>query len=184
MNVNKWGPSGWIFLHSITFNYPLNPNNQDKINIKNFFLSTANILPCKYCRQSFLIYIKYIPIDLFLESRESLVFWLYKIHQLVNQKIFKPNANIRDVIIKYENMRAKCGTMKRNNDNNKKYKSCQNKQHIIDEIHIQNFIQNTQKYQKIIQPLIKKLYSSNENPNKDFLKHKHYIYNIIYNYNE
>ena len=22
MNVNKWGPGGWVFLHTITFNYP------------------------------------------------------------------------------------------------------------------------------------------------------------------
>ena len=31
---------------------------------------TGSILPCKYCRDSFKIYTKYIPIDQFLESRE------------------------------------------------------------------------------------------------------------------
>ena len=31
MNVNKWGPSGWIFLHTITFNYPEKPTKQLKL---------------------------------------------------------------------------------------------------------------------------------------------------------
>ena len=33
MNVSKWGPGGWVFLHSITFNYPLDPENEDKLNV-------------------------------------------------------------------------------------------------------------------------------------------------------
>ena len=37
MNVNKWGPGGWDFLHSITFNYPLEPNDLDKKIYSDFF---------------------------------------------------------------------------------------------------------------------------------------------------
>ena len=37
MNVNKWGPGGWVFLHTITFNYPLKPTLADKENYRNFF---------------------------------------------------------------------------------------------------------------------------------------------------
>ena len=29
-NTNTWGPSAWIFLHTITFNYPINPTENDK----------------------------------------------------------------------------------------------------------------------------------------------------------
>ena len=30
MNPKFWGPHGWIFLHTVTMNYPKEPNNQDK----------------------------------------------------------------------------------------------------------------------------------------------------------
>ena len=43
MNVSKWGPGGWIFLHSITFNYPLEPTDLDKNNYKIYFNSLKNI---------------------------------------------------------------------------------------------------------------------------------------------
>ena len=76
MNVNKWGPGGWDFLHSITFNYPLEPTENDKKIYSDFFKSIGNILPCKYCRDSFKIYYKYLPIDHFLDSREGITYWL------------------------------------------------------------------------------------------------------------
>ena len=85
MNVNKWGPSGWNFLHTITFNYPLNPTKDDKEIYSNYFKLVGSILPCKYCRESYQIYYKYFPIDPFLDSREGVCYWLYKLHGL-NQK--------------------------------------------------------------------------------------------------
>ena len=107
MNVNKWGPGGWTFLHTITFNYPLEPENDDKNRYKNFFSSVSEMLPCKYCRDSFKTYIKFIPIDEFLESRIGVTYWLYRIHQLVDEKVFKKNDSFENVIRKYENFRAK-----------------------------------------------------------------------------
>ena len=45
MNVNKWGPGGWEFLHSITFNYPLEDevNSTHQENYRNFFKSIGKI---------------------------------------------------------------------------------------------------------------------------------------------
>ena len=37
MNPKIWGPGGWLFLHSITLNYPENPTENDKMYHKNFF---------------------------------------------------------------------------------------------------------------------------------------------------
>ena len=36
MNVSKWGPGTWVFLHTVVSNYPLDPNDEDKNRIKNF----------------------------------------------------------------------------------------------------------------------------------------------------
>ena len=37
MHPEIWGPSGWIFLHTITFNYPINPTPEQKIKHKELF---------------------------------------------------------------------------------------------------------------------------------------------------
>ena len=79
MQTIQWGKAMWIPLHAITFNYPINPTKEDKDKYKNYFTLTGTILPCKYCRESYITYSKYIPIDSFLDSREGVVYWLYVI---------------------------------------------------------------------------------------------------------
>ena len=108
MNVNNWGPPGWLFLHCITFNYPEIPSESDKLRYKNFFENISDILPCKYCRDSYKIFIKYHPIDCFLDSRVGVCYWLFRIHNLVNKKLNCNNDKFIDVVKKYESFRAKC----------------------------------------------------------------------------
>ena len=182
MNVNKWGPGGWDFLHSITFNYPL----EDEVesvhleNYRDFFKSLGNMLPCKYCRESYLIYYKYIPIDKFLDSREGVVYWLYKIHELINEKIFKPNASLEDIVRKYEDMRAKCGKMSRDGDKDKQYKTCQAKPNLIDQEYLTNFLNKANSYESIFEEFKNKLYASDENPNKKLDENPNKKYHVNY----
>ena len=62
MNTTFWGPSGWEFLHTLTFIYPIKPSYNDKVKMQKFMTSIEYILPCKYCRTSFTKYIKTLPI--------------------------------------------------------------------------------------------------------------------------
>ena len=87
MNTTFWGPSGWKFLHTLTFIYPENPSFSDKVKMREFMNSLYLILPCKYCRASFLKYSNSLPIDEHLESRNMIIEWLYKIHNKVNKKL-------------------------------------------------------------------------------------------------
>ena len=87
MNTTFWGPSGWQFLHTITFIYPESPTFSDKVKIRELMYSLSFILPCKYCRLSFTKYIKSLPIDNYLDSRQLIVEWLYKIHNKINKKL-------------------------------------------------------------------------------------------------
>ena len=45
-----WGPLVWTTLHTISFNYPVHPTNEDKKHYKDFIYSLRYVLPCKYCR--------------------------------------------------------------------------------------------------------------------------------------
>lgn len=87
MNTTFWGPSGWKFLHTLTFIYPEKPSSTDKTYMRNFMQILPAILPCKYCRASFAKYSKSLRIEQFLNSRESLIEWLYKMHNKVNKKL-------------------------------------------------------------------------------------------------
>ncbi len=117
--TNVWGPPAWVFLHSVTFGYPENPDEFDRINgnrigstkerYRLFFENLMYTLPCKYCRQSYSQYYASNPIR--LESRAELTRWLYDIHNLVNTKLEKPykdKITFEDVQDRYESYRAAC----------------------------------------------------------------------------
>ena len=103
---------------------------------------------------------------------------IHYFHQIYNpddliQKVYKNNTPFSDIIKKYETYRASCGTISKDGDLNRKYKSCQNnspKQ--IDLDYLNNFIQKAKTYDNYINIRINQLISSPENPNKKLLKFK------------
>ena len=93
MDTKFWGPGGWVFLHTITFNYPekIDESNKDHVSkrryTKELMENLQHTLPCKYCRRSFKKFLKRLPIDDHLEGRAKLTYWLYQIHNMVNEKL-------------------------------------------------------------------------------------------------
>lgn len=100
---NLWGLESWSFLHNITFNYPLKPNNQEKNNYYKYFKYLGNILPCSECKNHYNNLFKYINIKLFLDDRYSLIWWLFIIHNLINKKLNKNIYNFKQLITRYHN---------------------------------------------------------------------------------
>ena len=85
MEPNVWGPHAWIFLHSITLNYPENPSEKDKLEIMDFFHKLPNVLPCQTCSHHFKDNLKKYPISKRVHSKKELVEWLIDIHNEVNK---------------------------------------------------------------------------------------------------
>lgn len=83
MDTRFWGPPAWILLHTLAFNYE--PKYKDEYNI--FFSNLQYVLPCIYCRVSYIEYIESLPISLHLSSRDEIFSWLYQIHNKVNDKL-------------------------------------------------------------------------------------------------
>jgi len=112
MQTRVWGPAGWLFLHSIAQNYPWEPTPEKKENYKLFFRLIGEVLPCRYCRESYQDFIKGQGTcldDSVMESRRTLTTWLYKIHNKVNKKLgYTDNPSIAQVWDKYESYRSKC----------------------------------------------------------------------------
>ena len=110
MLTSVWGPSLWHSLHTISFNYPVNPSNLEKKNYYDFFISLKNILPCRYCRENYVKNIKTIPLTMkTMKNRTSFSNWLYELHEEINKMLGKKsNLSYEDVKLRYEMFRSRC----------------------------------------------------------------------------
>ena len=133
MMTKVWGPPGWLFLNCVSFGYPYKINNSNplhknkKQDYKNFFYFLGKVMPCKYCRDSYMDFIKENPIDNSLNSRNDLTKWLYNIHNKINNKLGVPECNIPNFnIVKdiYESYRAKCKKTTKDERENNLAKGC------------------------------------------------------------
>lgn len=110
-----WGPSTWNTLHCITFNYPIEPTEEDKQHYKQFFQSLAYVLPCETCRNSYKKHITTPEFELsdeVLQDRDSLTKWLYKLHKKVSHKTgTKYKLTYEDVYDKYSSYIIKCTSL-------------------------------------------------------------------------
>jgi len=88
MDTRFWGPDGWRLLHSIAANYPQRPSKKTKQLYYDFFKTLQLILPCIYCRDSFYQYITELPVENYLENRDTLSHWVYQMHNKVNDKLY------------------------------------------------------------------------------------------------
>ena len=101
MNPDFWGKSAWRFLHSITFNYGDEkgiPTKKEKTIYKAYFNLLPYILPCDTCKESFLCLVKENPIDKHLKTRETLIKWLYILHNKVNKAVKPEELNILNIL--------------------------------------------------------------------------------------
>lgn len=102
MHPEFWGPSGWKFLHSVTFQYPIKPTVNDKAHYKEFFNSLKHTLPCEKCAYHYTAHLRKFPIDSALETREKLVRWLINVHNEVNKSLGKREYSYEEVIDIYK----------------------------------------------------------------------------------
>jgi len=110
MMVMLWGPLQWTFLHIMSFNYPVNPTNEDKINYKNYILNLQYVLPCKHCRINLKTNLKQMPItSAVMKNRDSFSRYVYELHELVNKMLQKKSGlSYCDIRERYEHFRSRC----------------------------------------------------------------------------
>jgi len=111
MDPAFWGKSTWLYLHTLTFNYPSNPTLEDKQKYYNHFNNLGDMLPCASCATSFKIYFKYIDLNEYLDDIHGVTFWLYIIHYLVNKKLKKKNISFYNVVKTYYSQKSSCITV-------------------------------------------------------------------------
>ena len=133
MVVNIWGPAAWHFLHTMSFNYPVNPTAEDKKHYREYVLNLQHVLPCKYCRINLKNNLKQKPLQMcHMKNRDTFSRYIYELHETVN-KMLKKKSHLTycDVRERYEHFRSRCTeekpkifTFKRSVTKRKKEKGC------------------------------------------------------------
>ncbi len=110
MLTTVWGPAMWLYLHTMSFNYPINPTPNDKKNYKDFILNLKNVLPCKYCRINLKNNLKKKPIQMCdMKNRNTFSRYVYDLHETINKMLHKKsNLTYCDVRERYEHFRSRC----------------------------------------------------------------------------
>ena len=105
-----WGPAMWHYLHTMSFNYPVNPSQEDKHHYMDFVKSLVYVLPCKYCRMNLKDNFKKMPITLeTMTNRETFSRYIYDLHEHVNKMLNKKSGlSFEEVQERYEHFRARC----------------------------------------------------------------------------
>lgn len=110
MLTTVWGPGMWHYLHTMSFNYPINPTQEQKKHYKDFILNLVHVLPCKHCRENLKKNLKKMPLNQkHLKNRESFSRYVYNLHELVNKMLGKKSGlSYCDVRERYEHFRSRC----------------------------------------------------------------------------
>jgi len=105
-----WGPTQWHMLHTISFNYPVKPTEEQKKEYRDYVLSLQHILPCGACRKNLKTNLRHLPLKMsVMKSRDTFSRYIYNLHELVN-KMLKKKSNLSycDVRERYEHFRSRC----------------------------------------------------------------------------
>ena len=126
-----WGPSMWLVLHTISFNYPCNPTPEQRAQYKQFFDSLYNVLPCGKCRTNLVNNYKCTGYGMkVFKSRETLSRWVYDLHSCVNAMLHKPNNySYTEARNRFENFRARCRSEQATSNRRKKTKKLAGQNH-------------------------------------------------------
>lgn len=110
MMTSIWGPPLWHSLHTISFNFPINPTEEQKEQYFNFYNSLQGVLPCRYCRENLIKNMQVLPLTMeIFKCRYTLSKYIYDLHELINTMLEKKSGlSYEDVRDRYEHFRSRC----------------------------------------------------------------------------
>lgn len=94
-------------MHIVTLGYPPNPSQDEKIAAANFFNSLAHVIPCPICKSHYQHFLKEVPVENVVGSRDELINWCFELHNKVNSKLGKKEISFSEFI---NNMRSLSNT--------------------------------------------------------------------------
>lgn len=99
--TSRWGPMGWMTLHSISVCYPEHPSPQDKAILQRFLERFAECITCPSCKGHFTrMFASYRRIHPdWAESRQNVFVMICRMHNTVNKRLDKPRpASVKECL--------------------------------------------------------------------------------------
>ena len=97
LSPGLWGNEMWIGLYSIVLGYPINPTPEHIHAIINHFSGLSLLLPCKSCRNDYILLIEKNPIEPHVTSKDKLSKWLNRIHNEINKNLNKQSVSLTHI---------------------------------------------------------------------------------------
>lgn len=97
-----FGPPAWNFLHTLSLNYPINPDNNTRLGCISFIQGLAWLLPCKYCSQHARDFVSGVDLQGVSSSRDKLFEFFWNFHNSVNTRLGKRTMSLDDAKKMYQ----------------------------------------------------------------------------------
>jgi hypothetical protein len=104
LNPKVWGPHYWFVLHTIALTYPLHPNETIKKKYYDFISNLPIFIPIDSMGNAFSELLDLYPVSPYLDSRESLIKWMYFIHNKINVKLGVPEKTLAESLQEYHKL--------------------------------------------------------------------------------
>lgn len=115
-----WGPIFWSTLHIVSLAYSDKPTERQKNNVKAFYESMIDVLPCPICRVHYEENLKAMPVEPALEGRMKLIMWVFDMHNKINSQLGKREITFDEFIESMQNLeKAKKSVPPSFHENNK-----------------------------------------------------------------
>jgi hypothetical protein len=110
MLTSVWGPGMWHYLHTMSFNYPVIPTQEDKQHYMEFIKNLVYVLPCGKCRKNLRKNFKRLPLTTKdMASRDKFSRYVYKLHEVINTMLAKKSGLTYEAVReRYEHFRSRC----------------------------------------------------------------------------
>jgi len=89
-----WGRVVWDSIHLYTYYFPSTPSADVRRAAYQFVQSLRYMLPCENCRAGFRKELLQLPVEEFLDSRESFIEWGIQLHSSVNERLGQPPCDV------------------------------------------------------------------------------------------
>jgi FAD-linked sulfhydryl oxidase len=99
-----WGPIFWSTLHIASLTYSDEPTERQKANMKAFYESLVDVLPCPICRKHYEVNLEEMPVTKALTSRAELIQWVFNMHNRINVQLGKREFTFAEFVDSMRNL--------------------------------------------------------------------------------
>jgi FAD-linked sulfhydryl oxidase len=89
MSPDVWGPLFWRTMHIVSLGYNTEPSKREQEDAIRFYKSLETMLPCGICRAHYTEFLKEMPVEQAVGSRDDLIYWVFQLHNKVNANLGK-----------------------------------------------------------------------------------------------